>query len=241
MQPPKFITYGLVGSRGYGVAFPDSDHDYMGVVIEPEETIFGLQDFEHTEIINAEGQIKVYGLKKFLRMLLKGSPTALELLFVKPEQRTDPYTNTLMGMRPDIVSKKHLKAYAAYMNGQIKKLQTGRGSRGEQRPKLVSAYGYDTKFAYHILRIGIMGQVLGQTGQLSIPMDDLHRAILMEVRTGEWPEAKVLQSAVTMAEGIEHFIQHSHIPDEPNRLKLEDWLKWVYRYEYGPNSKRAAL
>lgn len=229
----KQIFLGLVGSRGYGVHFPDSDWDRMGICIEPIESVLGLGTFEQHQPEEKDGQTTIYGLKKFLRLILKGTPNATELLWTPTTVRTEPYTSELMGLRSKLVSKKTLKCYAAYMQGQINKLKSGRGRLGENRPELIAKHGYDTKFAYHIIRLGLMGQVLGQTGRLYMPLDPYHTEIVMNIREGRWNLDRLHKSAEAMRNGIEHYIQNSNLPDEGDWKRAEDWLISVYRREYG--------
>lgn len=229
----KQIFLGVVGSRGYGVHFSDSDWDRMGICLDPVEAVLGLGTFEQHSPKEKDGQTTIYGLKKFLRLILKGTPNATELLWTPNKVVCDPYTSELMALRKSLVSKQTLKCYAAYMRGQIHKLQNGRGQAGKTRPELVAKYGYDTKFAYHIIRLGLMGQVLGQTGRVYMPLDPGHVSIVMNVREGRWNLDRLMQSATTMLQGVEHYILHSDLPDQGDWKAAEDWVMGVYRREYG--------
>jgi uncharacterized protein len=73
----------LTGSHAYGCATPESDKDYRGFRLAPAKVLLGLETWEQTEY---PGEDKVvYNLTKFMKLLLKGSPNTIEILFAEPE------------------------------------------------------------------------------------------------------------------------------------------------------------
>ena len=63
-------------------------------------------------------------------------------------------------------------------------------SRGVSGPQLVAAHGYDTKFAYHVVRL------IGEVEQILVEQDvDLQRdrELLKAIRRGEWTEERLRQ------------------------------------------------
>src|SRR3954463_15613041 len=83
------ILRGLVGSTVHGLSNPGADdRDEMGVCVEPEDYVLGLRPFEHCVArTQPEGHpsgpgdvdLTIYGLRKFCRLAIKGSPTVLLL------------------------------------------------------------------------------------------------------------------------------------------------------------------
>ena len=84
-----------VGSVVHGLSNPGTDdRDELGVCIEPPEYLLGFRRFEHFVYrTQPEGcpsgpgdlDLTVYGLRKYCRLALKGSPTTLLPLFVEGE------------------------------------------------------------------------------------------------------------------------------------------------------------
>lgn len=233
MSDEKLIFSAVVGSRGYGVEDPESDTDIAGVAIEPPETILGLGNFEERITSSDAGQSIIYGLKKYIRLCLNGNPTVNEVLWAKPHQTVDPYAQWLVELRTSLVSKKTLKAYYHYMDNQIARLKGERGQKNVNRADLIAKHGFDTKYAYHIVRLGLMGQVLGQTCKIPMPLDPLHQTMLRDIRHGKWPLERVLNVAETGKKGIDHYIQWSKLPDLPDYAKAEEVVMRIYRREYG--------
>src|SRR3954451_9240014 len=87
------IVRGLVGSTVHGLGNPATDdRDEMGVCVEPREYVLGLRQFEHFVYrTQPEGEpsgpgdldLTIYGLRKWCRLAMRGSPTVLLLLFVR--------------------------------------------------------------------------------------------------------------------------------------------------------------
>jgi hypothetical protein len=57
------------------------------------------------------------------------------------------------------------------LHGQKERLLGSRGQR-VNRPELVQAHGYDTRYAMHAARLGYQGLELLETGELTLPMPD---------------------------------------------------------------------
>ena len=198
------IIRSLVGSTIHGLELAGTDdRDEMGVCIEPPEYVIGLGSFEtwvkrtKPEGVRSEAgdlDLVVHSLRKFARLALKGNPTVLLLLFVKPDQlivRT-PLGDELQSLAPAFVSRKAGQAFLGYLSAQKQRLLGERGQRNVKRPELEEAHGYDTKYAMHMLRLGYEGRELLETGRLSLPMREQERRRVFAVRRGEVPFNDVL-------------------------------------------------
>ena len=106
-----------VGSVVHGLSNPGTDdRDEMGVCVEPPEYLLGFRRFEHFVFrTQPEGKpsgpgdldLTVYGLRKYCRLALKGSPTTLLPLFVNEEDviaRT-PAGEELQALAPAFVAR----------------------------------------------------------------------------------------------------------------------------------------
>ena len=109
-----------------------------------------------------------------MRLALKGHPTVLLLLF-DPDELTLVETEVgqrLRQLRPAILSKRAGRGDLGYLRGQKERLLGTRGQKRVNRPELVEAHGFDTKYAMHALRLGYQGLELLQTGRVTLPMPE---------------------------------------------------------------------
>jgi hypothetical protein len=210
----------------------------MGVCIEPPEYIAGLREFDHWVFrTKPEGapsgpgdlDLTVYGLRKYCRLALKGSPTVLLLLFVTGEhvlERTE-IGEELQALAPAFVSRRTGRAFLGYIDAQRRGLV---GDRHATRTREMSSeHGYDTKYAMHALRIAHQGRELLTTGRITLPVAEPERSRLMEVRRGEVPLAGVLDRLHRQSAALEREILAFEIPDEPDRDRVNRFLVNAYR------------
>lgn len=121
---------GYVGSQAHGTHVqqddPDSidDIDVMGVVRVPPRYYAGLQSFEHWTRQHEELDIVVYSLQKFARLLLKGNPNVLGLLWLRPEDHlhVPDWWIDLRYHRTIFVSKAAYGSFAGYASGQLARM-----------------------------------------------------------------------------------------------------------------------
>lgn len=230
-----------VGSGAHGITIPGTDdRDEMGVCVEPPEFVIGFRRFEQIvrrdrpEGVRSQPgdlDLVIYGLRKFVGLALKGNPSVLLLLFVSDENCTilTPAGAALRAVAPLFASKHGVKAFLRYMERQRERMTGSRGQKNVKRPELVEAYGYDTKYAGHVARLGYQGIEYARTGRFSVPLLEEQREVVLAIRRGDVAEKDALRLAVKLEADLEAALALSPLPDEPNREKVEEFLVAVDR------------
>lgn len=233
------ILRATVGSHALGLNIDTSDEDLMGVCIEPMAKAVGLHTFDQyveqrkpTGDINNPytGQdITVYSLKKFLRLCLTGNPNVIGLLFTPPTFQVAP-AGQLRELAPQIVSRRAGSAFLGYLTAQKQRLlgERGNGGHGSPRNELVEKFGYDTKYAMHMLRLGIQGIELLETGSMSFPLQQYERALLQGVRHGEETLQRVLTWVGELEERLKDLRDTSPLQANPDEAAIEKWMLEAY-------------
>jgi hypothetical protein len=186
-----------VGSVVHGLSNPGTDdRDEMGVCVEPPEYLLGFRRFGHfvyrTQPEGAPSgpgdlDLVIYGLRRYCRLALKGSPTVLLPLFVAGEHvvaRTELGAE-LQALAPAFVSRAAGRGFLGYLGDQRRRLT---GERHATRTRELSReHGYDTKYAMHAARLGFQCAELLATGRLSLPILGEPADWLRDVRRGDVP------------------------------------------------------
>ncbi len=126
MSTPTLIYETLHGSRAYGLARADSDHDYKGVVVGPPAWYFGFRGgLEQVEL--GKDHVR-FELRKFVRLAAQGNPTLIELLFTHPDDRVvvTPAGQRLLDARDAFLSRRVEGSFGGYALQQLKRIRTHR-------------------------------------------------------------------------------------------------------------------
>jgi hypothetical protein len=230
-----------VGSTMHGVtAAADDDVDEMGICIEPPDHVIGLSTFEQYEyrtqpqgLRSGAGDIDrvVYSLRKYVKLAAQGNPTVLMALFTADEhlRYINEVGHDLRTNRKIFLSRQAGRRFLGYLDGQRKKL-TGELSARTKRAELVERYGYDTKYAYHALRLAIQGAQLLTDERIELPMLKAHREFLLGVRQGQ---LKTLDEALAvlddLVEQLHIAAENSRLPEYPDYDKVNTWLVGAYQ------------
>lgn len=238
----KIILKMEYGSRAHGTNTVDSDSDFMGVFVEPREYVTGVLHMDTQErksAVKGERSTSVdhdtvlYPLRKWAALAAKGNPTVLTILFgdeAKYEVLTASGMNLLMH-RDWFLSKQAGERFLGYMISQRKAL-LGERNKKTNRPELVHKHGYDTKFAYHMLRLGIQGIEMMVTHELSLPMIPQNVKELLQVRNGEVDKDEMLEWSYKLEKNLREDIELSSLPDEPNVTEINKLLHKIYETEW---------
>lgn len=246
------ILRGLVGSTAHGLNVNDGieDRDEMGICVEPFEAAMGLpapfEQFIYRTAAEREGRhdarstagdldLTIFSLRKWLRLALKGNPTVMLLLFSPEEDLVscDALGAELRTLAPAIVSRRVQGPFLGYLQAQKQRLTGERGQKRIHRPELEQMYGFDTKYAMHMLRLGFQGVELLTTGRLSLPMPEPARSFLLDVRRGKVSEQECLTRAGELERELTDLATTSPLPDEPDERRVETWMLEAYRSRWG--------
>jgi hypothetical protein len=235
-----------VGSGVHGVTVDaQDDRDEMGICIEPPEFVIGLRGFEQYEHRTQPDGVRsgpddldlvVYSLRKWMRLALQGNPTVLIPLFVPSNEVVEVAgAGRELRRRPELVlSREAGKRFLGYMTAQRERLTDVNPSRRRtNRPELIERYGFDTKFAYHMLRLGIQGCELLSTGRITLPMPEPHRSWLRRLRIGGHALAEALEAADDLERELARLTESSDLPEKPNRAAADKWMISAYCEMWG--------
>jgi hypothetical protein len=234
-----------VGSGVHGVTVDgQDDRDEMGWCIERPEFVIGLDRFEQwiyrTQPDGARSgygdlDLTVYSLRKWMRLALAGNPTVLIPLFVPAAEVviTSPLAEQLRAQSARFVSRQVASRFLGYMTSQREQMMGLRGKKHTNRPELVERYGYDTKFAYHMCRLGLQGIELLTTGRITLPIPEAHRVHLREIREGKHSRDSTLTWAGNLEQRLADLKQSADVPDRPDHVWANQFLRDAYLTSWG--------
>jgi predicted nucleotidyltransferase len=233
------------GSNLHGLNVPGTDDsDEVGICIEDIDAAIGFSEFEqyiYRSAAEREGKhdapsqagdldLTIFSLRKFLRLAMQGNPQILQCFFVPPAlcMKRDARGSQLQELAPLVVSRQAGHRYLGYLEAQRQRLMGERGQKKVNRPELEAKFGFDTKYAMHILRLGFQGVELMSTGRVTLPMAETDRAFVYATRLGEVPLQDVLTKAGELERQIKDLLLDAPIPAEPAREAIEAWMVRMY-------------
>ncbi|WP_424534400.1 DNA polymerase beta superfamily protein [Sphaerisporangium viridialbum] len=199
-----------VGSSVHGTTIAGTDdRDEMSICVEPAEYVIGLTGYglglEHFDQYvfrtQPEGarsgpgdlDLTIYSLRKWMRLAVTGNPTVLLPLFVPPEEivTITPLGEDLRGQADVILSRRAGDRFFGYLRAQWDRMVEHPNGTRTNRPELIQQYGYDTKYAGHMIRLGAQGIELLQTGRITLPMPEPWRSMIVDIRLGKYTKVAV--------------------------------------------------
>lgn len=119
------IAYEYIrGSHAYGLNTPESDEDHGGVFICPPEMVLGLRDEYVEQVSDERSDVTFYEFGRWIELLLKSNPTALESLFIPKDciiGVVHPAVQNILDHREMFLSKECFKTFYGYSVSQMQK------------------------------------------------------------------------------------------------------------------------
>lgn len=226
----------VVGSHAYGTETAESDTDYLAIVTPRMRHIIGLGTFEGWEPgVTDESDVKVMSIAKFMRLAAQGNPNIIETLFFDGDSYlyTSAAFDEIRKHRDAFLSRDVFKRFSGYAMGQVKKMESGKyaNDMGAKRKKWVDTIGYDPKDASHLARLLINGSELARTGSLTARLSGRERALVMEIKNGEWDLDRVKRFATHQSSINESWFHDSDcpLPQAPDMDFIEVLLMEIHR------------
>jgi predicted nucleotidyltransferase len=239
----------VVGSGVHGIAIAGTDdHDEMGVYIEPPGNVVGIRGgVEHYVFrTQPEGARSGYGdtdlvsysLHKYLRLAVKGNPTALLPLYAPVDSviTVTALGEELRALASKVLSRAAVHRFLGYLDAQRQRLLGQSRDKVPSRPELVARYGYDVKYASHALRLAYQGLEVARDARLTLPMPAAPRERVLSVKRGDVARLDdVLTEISDVQAQVEDLLAtgKTPLPEAPDLAAVSDWSVSAHRRHWG--------
>ena len=239
ISPPPHVIDGLqyltlMGSQAYGVATPESDKDVYGFSIPPKDVVyphlkgiiqgFGKQGvrFDQWQQHHIEDyDFQIYNIVKYFHLLMNNNPNMLDSLFTAQDcvLYTTDISHHIRDNRDIFLHKGCYHRFKGYAYSQLHKIRT-KNPVGK-RKAIVDEYGYDLKFAYHIVRLCDECEQILTTGTLDLRRD---KERMRAIRRGDWALEELESWFKDQEKYLEECYQKSTLPHRPDEEKIKALL-----------------
>ena len=256
VHPPKWLPSNvhylvITGSVAYGVSSDTSDMDVYGFCIPPKEDVFPhlrgeipgfgrqIQRFEQYQehhIMDNEARqeydFSIYSIVKYFHLCMENNPNMCDSLFVP--QRCVLFASKIGQMVRDnrklFLHKGSYHKFRGYAYAQLHKIGTKANSANPKRQASIEEFGYDVKFAYHVVRLALEAQQILVEHDLDI---EANREILKSIRRGEWTEEKLRGWFNEKEKQLEEMYTKSTLQHSPDEEAIKDLLMNCLEQHYG--------
>jgi hypothetical protein len=164
---------------------------------------------------------------------MENNPNMISSLFLPPQciMHTSIVGNMIREKRHLFLHKGCWHHFKGYAFSQLAKITTKEPEENSRRAAIVEEHGYDTKFAYHLVRLLYEVEQILTTGDL-----DLRRNAeeLKSIRRGEWPVEKVRDFFAAKEKALERIYEECTIlPWGPREPEIKQLLLDCLERHYG--------
>ena len=216
MAERNLIMKAVVGAHLYGTNTQKSDKDFVGIFVPDKDYVIGTRRVDQVEIrdnptdsgrrnLPGETDIVLYSLPKFIHLATQNNPNIIELLYV-PEKNLlvdSDWWKRLRAAAPLFLSKKAKHTFCGYAFSQKMKLINRNFEGG--RKEVVEQFGFETKFASHIIRLLAEGIQILVEKRLTFPLTN-NREVLA-VKEGRMDLSQVL----ARADALEKLVEEAYV------------------------------
>jgi predicted nucleotidyltransferase len=237
---PDFAQYGfphqenlimafIGGSQAHGAKVGSTDDtDWYGLYIPPPPQVLGLERDEHF-VFTTGGKVGgngpqdvdvcLYTLMKWAGLAAKGNPSALHFLFAPPELTSETWD--LFSSRPQLfLAKGHVKPFLGFADDQMKRLFGEKGQKSVHRAQIEEKFGYDTKYAMHVIRLYGEAKEPIEKGYITLPRPNKEE--LVAIRNGKYSLSEIKELGVQLESDALAAQATSPLPDAVDRSAISE-------------------
>lgn len=242
---------GISGSVSYGVDGATSDIDVVGIAFPPLDYIFphiagkihgldkNIPNFEtyqqhHIDCDNKQYDVSIYGIVKFFQLAIENNPNICDILFLP--DRCITYINNagklLRSNRKLFLHKGSFHKFIGYSYSQLHKIKTKNPKKS--RLNFVEEFGYDTKYASHVIRLALEAEQILTEHTLDL---ERNSEILKSVRKGEWKLEDIESFFKQKEESLNKLYISSSLRHSPNIDEIKTVFLNCLEEKYGSIEK----
>ena len=258
INPPEFVKMQtqyevMMGSISYGIAIDTSDVDIYGFCIPSKDIIFPhlsgeiqgfgrqIQRFDQFQAHHVydkdskkEYDISIYNIIKYFQLVMDNNPNMIDSLFVP--QRCVLHCSQIGDLvrqnRKLFLHKGIFHKLKGYAYSQLHKMRIKKPEG--KRKELIEKYGYDTKFATHVVRLLVQCEQVMMEGDLDL---ERNREQLKSIRRGEWKFEDVVNFFNQKERELESLYHSSKLQHSPNERKIKTLLLNCLEMHFGTLDK----
>lgn len=252
-HPPKWLpenTHYLVqmGSRAYSCENSDSDYDIYGWCMPPKGIIFphesgvvlgfdkNYETFNnwqehHIKYDGKEYGFDIYNIVRYFRLVADNNPNMVDSLFVPGHCifYMSSIGSHVRNNRKLFLSKKAYHTFHGYAYQQLHKMSK-KEKLGEKRAGYINDFGFDVKYAYHLVRLTEECKQILEEGDLDLGRkNELYKAI----RRGDWTEDKIRNWYSEQEKYLENLYRTSNLQNYVDEVKIKSLLLECLEMHYG--------
>ncbi|RYF10647.1 MAG: nucleotidyltransferase [Oxalobacteraceae bacterium] len=256
IHPPKFLSANcmyltIMGSVAYGVSSDTSDMDLYGFALAPKELTFphlageipGFgrqhQRFEQWQEhhikspdSDQEYDFSVYSIVKYFDLCMSNNPNMIDSLFTARRHviHSTHVAEMVRERRREFLHKGSWHKFKGYAYAQMGKIRSKTVKSSPKRAESIAKFGYDVKFAYHVVRL------LSEVEQILIEGDldlERNREQLKSIRRGEWSLEQIEDYFTTKEQSLEQVYAESKLPHSPDEERIKELLLNCLEAHYG--------
>jgi predicted nucleotidyltransferase len=259
------IAYGVADTNDEAA---QSDFDLYGFCVPPREVVFphlaghlwgfgkykeGMPrshfgQFQQHHVLDPSARggkgrvydLQVYNIVKYVQLCMECNPNMIDSLFTHETmvQHITQVGQILRENRKKFLHQGVCDKFKGYAYAQVHKLQTKTPEEGSKRAKVVETFGYDLKFAYHVVRLLNEAEQLLREGDLDLLRN---REQLKSIRRGEWTQQQILDYFERKRVDLEAVRARSPLPPAPDEAAIRDLLLLCLEAHYGSLEKCIAV
>ena len=201
----------MMGSIAYGVSTDKSDMDVYGFCIPKKETIFPhvaghiqgfgkkLDRFDqyqqhhvHDKETGKDYDFSIYNIVRYFQLCMENNPNMIDSLYTPRfcVQHSTKIGELVRENRNLFLHKGSWHKFKGYAYSQLHKMKNK--SPEGKRIKLIEEFGFDVKFAYHVVRLLDEAEQILEHGTIDLQRN---REQLKAIRRGDVSEEEIIKWA----------------------------------------------
>lgn len=233
----------MMGSIAYNVAQDTSDMDIHAICTPPLEMMFphlngyirgfgpvpdNFETFQqhHINLGDTSYDVALYSIVKVFQLASENNPNVLDMLWVPNNcvLKINEIGRYIRQNRKHFLNKNCYHKFRGYSYAQLKKLTDS------PRKELVEKFGFDTKHAYHVIRLAEQCQQILEEGDMDITRC---AEMLKSIRRGEWSLDRVKARFLEKERILDDLYTKSTLQYKPDMTKLRNILMECIEMKYG--------
>ena len=259
IQPPKFLPGSIhyetiMGSVAYGVSSDTSDMDIYGFCVPPKDMVFPhlrgeipgfgrqIQRFEQwqqhgiddKDALGGKGRVydfSIYSIVKYFGLCMENNPNMIDSLFTTQScvLHCTQVGNLVRENRKLFLHKGAWHKFKGYAYSMVHKMNSKQPTEGKRR-ELVEEFGYDVKYAYHVVRLLDEVEQILTEGDIDLQRN---REQLKSIRRGDWTQGEIVEYFGRREKELETLYTTSKVPHSPDEAKIRQLLIDCLEHHYG--------